>query len=248
MGAGAWGELGPIIAIAVFLSTRSSVAALLALLVFFAISALVAWLSQVLSTDRVRAVVLRGYGTSSMTGVRIAMLVVVLFLSLAVGFGFDAVLGAFVAGIIARRIVPRDSESPLEPRLEAIAFGFLIPIFFVVSGAKLDIDSIIANPLRMLMAFAALFLVRAVPQYVIYRRAIPDRAERASFALLVGTALPLIVAITSIEVTAGAMLPESAAALVGAGALSVLVFPLGASLLSRRIKVSVDREPIEAAH
>jgi Kef-type K+ transport system membrane component KefB len=129
-----------------------------------------------------------------------------------------------------------------------VAFGFFVPIFFVVSGAKLDIDSIIANPLPMIFAFIALFLVRALPQFVIYRRAIPDIAERASFALLVGTALPIIVAITTIEVDAGAMRTASAAALVGAGALTVLVFPLVSSMLSKRIKTSVDSEPIEAVH
>ncbi len=243
MGAGAWGELGPIIAIAVFLSTRSSWAALITLLVFFVIALIIGALSHVLNTERVRTVVLGGYRTSSQTGVRLAMLTIVLFLGLAIGLGFDAVLGAFIAGILARRIVPRDEESPLELRLEAVAFGFFVPIFFVASGAKLDVDSIIANPVPMLLAFVALFLVRAVPQFVIYRKAIPDWAERASFSLLVGTALPIIVALTTIEVDAGAMKTASAAALVGAGALTVMVFPLASSILSKRIKHSVDDMP-----
>ena len=52
--------------------------------------------------------------------------------------------------------------------------------------------------------------------------------------LLVATALPIIVAVTTIEERAGLMRPENAAALVGAGALSVLVFPLLASSLPRR--------------
>lgn len=247
MGAGAWGELGPIIAIAVFLSTRSSWAALLTLVIFFTIALCVGMLSNVLKAERIRSLVMGGYTTSSQTGVRLAMLTIVLFLGLAIGFGFDAVLGAFVAGIIARRLVPREEESPLELRLEAVAFGFFVPIFFVVSGAKLDIDSIIANPAPMLLTFVALFLVRALPQFVIYRHAIPDRAERASFALLVGTALPIIVAITTIEVSAGAMTSSSAAALVGAGALTVLIFPIASSFFEKRIKNSVDAEPAEIA-
>jgi len=248
MGAGAWGELGPIISIAVFLSTRSSWAALLTLLMFFVVSFVIGALSRVFRTDKLRRLVLGGYSTSSQTGVRITMLVIVLFLGLSIGLGFDGVLGAFIAGILTRRIVPRDEESPLELRIEAIAFGFFIPIFFVVSGANLDINSILENPLPMVLAFVALFVVRALPQYVIYRKAIPDRAERMSFALLVGTALPIIVAITTVEVNAGAMRASSAAALVGAGALTVLVFPLASSLLSRRIKYSVDDEPAELVH
>jgi Kef-type K+ transport system membrane component KefB len=240
MGAGAWGEFGPIIAIAVFLSTRSSWAALATLVLFFVIATIVGALSTALKTDRISRIVHGGYSTSSQTGVRLSMLTIVLFLGLAIGLGFDAVLGAFIAGILARRIVPREQDSPLELRLEAVAFGFFIPIFFVVSGAKLDVASIIANPLPMILAFVALFLVRAVPQFVIYRKAIPDPAERASFALLVGTALPIIVALTTIEVAAGAMTSSSAAALVGAGALTVLVFPLASSVISKRIRRSVD--------
>jgi 3-deoxy-D-arabino-heptulosonate 7-phosphate (DAHP) synthase len=52
--------------------------------------------------------------------------------------------------------------------------------------------------------------------------------------LLVATGLPIIVAITSLETEAGIMRTSNAAALVGAGALSVLVFPLVGSALSRR--------------
>jgi Kef-type K+ transport system membrane component KefB len=248
MGAGAWGELGPIISIAVFLSTRSSWLALLTLLMFFAVSFVIGALSRVLNTEKIRRLVIGSYKTSSQTGVRITMLFVVLFLGLSVGLGFDGVLGAFIAGILARRLVPRDEESPLELRIEAIAFGFFVPIFFVVSGAKLDIDSILENPVPMLLAFVALFVVRALPQYVIYRHAIPDRAERMSFALLVGTALPIIVAITTVEVQAGAMKASSAAALVGAGALTVLVFPAASSILSKRIKHSINETPLKVSN
>ncbi len=78
-----------------------------------------------------------------------------------------------------------------------------------------------------------MLLARGVTQYVLYRRAIPDRRERARFSLLVATALPIVVAVTSIEVEAGIMEPSNAAALVGAGALTVLVFPLVGNALVR---------------
>jgi hypothetical protein len=59
----------------------------------------------------------------------------------------------------------------------------------------------------------------------------PDARERWRFSLLVATGLPIIVAVTTLEVQAGVMKPDNAAALVGAGALSVLVFPLIADRL-----------------
>ena len=92
-------------------------------------------------------------------------------------------------------------------------------------------DSIVENPSLLFIFFALLLLVRGVPQFFIYRRAIPQARERAGYSLYVATALPIIVAVTSVELGAGLMSTSVAAALVGAGALSVLVFPLIAQTL-----------------
>jgi hypothetical protein len=96
------------------------------------------------------------------------------------------------------------------------------------------VRSIIASPLKMLVFFLLLFMVRGLPQLVIYRRAIPDVVIRLRFSFLVATGLPLLVAITSLEVSNGVMRPSTGAAIVGAGALSVLVFPILAATLGRR--------------
>ena len=185
--------------------------------------------------DRVRSVLERGNHSSSQTALRFTMLLLIALLALAGRFGLDVVLGAFVAGIIVRRFSPPHEESQLQVKVEAIAFGFLIPLFFVVSGANLDIISIVENPGRLVLFFVLLLVVRGLPQYFIYRSALPDTRQRARFALLVATGLPIIVAVTSLEVGAGVMDPRNAAALVGAGALSVLVFPLlGNSLVRGR--------------
>jgi Kef-type K+ transport system membrane component KefB len=160
------------------------------------------------------------------------MLLLIVLLAVAGSFGLDVVLGAFVAGIIVRRLAPPSEESSLTVRVEAIAFGFFIPLFFIVSGANLDIESIIANPGRLVIFFVLMLVVRGLPQFFLYRRAIPDGRQRARFSLLVATGLPIIVAVTTLEVQGGVMRPENAAALVGAGALSVLAFPLiGGSLV-----------------
>ena len=51
--------------------------------------------------------------------------------------------------------------------------------------------------------------------------------------LLSATTLPLLVALTQIGLSTGTMKPENAAALVGAGVLSVLCFPLIATAIHR---------------
>ena len=233
MGAGAWGEFGPIIAISILLGTKSSFVALLSLAGFAIVALILAVLPSRLAGDRVRAILERGHHTSSQTALRFTMLLLIALLALASDFGLDVVLGAFVAGIIVRRFSPPSEESSLQTKMEAIGFGFLIPLFFVVSGANLDIDSIVENPGRLVLFFVLLLLVRGLPQFFLYRSAIPDVRQRGRFTLLVATGLPIIVAVTSLEVGAGLMDPRNAAALVGAGALSVLVFPLVGNWLVR---------------
>ena len=61
---------------------------------------------------------------------------------------------------------------------------------------------------------------------MLYRPLLPDPKQRTRFSLYVATALPILVAVTNLELANGIMLPSTAAAVVGAGALSVLVFPL----------------------
>ena len=236
MGAGAWGEFGPIIAIAVLLGSQSKFLALITLAAFAVIAVGLAIIPQQLRSARLAALIKQGHHTSAQTAVRLTMLIVILLLAIADGFGLDAVLGAFAAGVIVRRFSPPSKESVLSAKVEAIGFGFLVPVFFITSGANLDIDSIIENPLLLALFFLLLLLVRGIPQYFIYRKALPDNRQRARFSLLVATGLPIIVAVTTLETQAGIMRPENAAALVGAGALSVLVFPLAAAAFGRRAR------------
>jgi hypothetical protein len=74
---------------------------------------------------------------------------------------------------------------------------------------------------------------------LIYRSALP-RPQRLELVLLMATALPLLVALSEIGLETGEMLPENAAALVGAGVLSVLVFPSIAVAIDRRMAASRD--------
>jgi Kef-type K+ transport system membrane component KefB len=233
MGAGAAGEFGPILAIALLLGSRSILRTLIVLTLFAFVVYLVARLPGRIATDSLREVMDRGHSTSSQTAVRWTVVLLLGLLTLASFFGLDAVLGAFVAGVILRQYAPPSGVNRLMPKVEALGFGFFIPLFFVTSGANLDLDSIIANPGRLVLFFVLLLLVRGVPQYLLYRRALPATRERWQFALYVATGLPILVAITGLQVSAGIMRPENAAALVGAGALSVLVFPLLGDWINR---------------
>jgi Kef-type K+ transport system membrane component KefB len=242
MGAGAIGEFGPVLAISLLLTTKSFGMAVLSVVIFAGFALIFSKIPQWLRTDRIINVIERGQETSAQTAVRLTALLLVALLAVAEGLGLDVVLGAFIAGIIVRQISPAREEGALQTKVEGIAFGVFIPIFFIVSGARLDIESIIANPSLLLIFFVLLLIVRGVPQFFLYRRAIPEAKPRAGYSLYVATALPIIVAVTSVELGAGLMSPPVAAALVGAGALSVLVFPLIAQALVPKQAPTQDDE------
>lgn len=242
MGAGAVGEFGPVLAISVLLGAKSSLGALVSIVIFGALGILLAVLPRTVRSAKIRELLAPDKHTAAQESVRLMVLLLILLLTLAGQFGLDVVIGAFVAGIIVRRYLTGDSESVVQSKLEAMAFGLFIPLFFVVSGSTLDVRSIIEHPFRMSLFFVLIFVCRGLPQVFLYRRAIPDIRERWAFVLYVATGLPIIVAVTSVGLATGVMLPENAAALVGAGALTVLLFPLFAGILLR----DKDRAPISA--
>jgi Kef-type K+ transport system membrane component KefB len=133
--------------------------------------------------------------------------------------------------------VLRTRERPaFDSKLTAVAFGFFVPFFFVVSGMRLDIDALFASAsgVAKLGIFFVLFLVvRGTPAFVLYRGVLPRREDRMALAVFSATALPLVVAITTVAVDGDHMQSSTAAALVGAGALSTLVGPLHGLRLRR---------------
>ena len=173
---------------------------------------------------------------SSQLPVRICILLLVGLVVLASQFGLDLILGAFAAGMVVRLASEGNKGEVLREKLEAIGFGFLVPLFFVLSGIKFDLAALLESSDALLRVpfFLALFLlIRGAPSLLIYRNTL-EKHERLPFVLYISTALPLIVAITDIGVQTGRMRSDNAAALVGAGMASVLLLPLIALTLRKR--------------
>jgi Kef-type K+ transport system membrane component KefB len=224
--AGAVGELGPVLAISLFLSASGSWQSALAISTVVGAAWLVARVPVWLEGTRVVEIVSATSENTTQSVLRWTITLLLGALLLTADFGLDIVLGAFLAGMVLRQSSRKtpEAQSGLLGKLDSIAYGFFIPIFFISSGMGLDLTSIIENPERLAVFFALLLLVRGLPALAIYRREFPI-AERLQLMFLSATALPLIVAITEVSMANGTMLAENAAALVGAGALSVTVFP-----------------------
>ncbi len=229
---GAIGEFLPILAISLFLSAQGAWHSLALLAGFGAVALLVVRAQQWLKDRPLATIVGLGSETSSQTTVRVAVVLLVGLLVLAGELGLDVVLGAFAAGIVLRRALPAGDHA-LERKLEGIAFGFFIPVFFIESGMRVDIDSIVEGPARVVLFFGLILVLRGLPVLLLHRGMLPGR-QPVRLALFAATGLPLIVAISEIGLATGEMRPENAAALVGAGLLTVLVFPLLARLLPER--------------
>jgi Kef-type K+ transport system membrane component KefB len=233
---GAVGEFFPIVAIAVFLSSNGRFFGLLSLVAVAVIALVLSLIPRLARGGRLQQILAEGQGATAQTTLRWTVAMLLLLLLIANAFGLDAVLGAFLAGVVLRRWAPGDVKS-LEDKLDAVGYGFFIPVFFVASGMGLDLRSIVHSPGRLVLFFGLLLVVRGLPTLLIYRSALP-RPQRLELVFLMATALPLLVALSEIGLETGEMLPENAAALVGAGVLSVLVFPGIAVAIDRRIAAS----------
>ena len=238
MPAGAVGEFFPIVGIAIFLGSKGRVYGLLSLVVMCVLALGLAWLPRLAHLDRFEEISHQGEHSTSQTTLRLTVMLLFGLLVFASDFGLDVVLGAFLAGVVLRRWAPGDVDA-LEDKLDAVGYGFFIPVFFVSSGMGLDLGSIADAPARLVIFLLLLLVVRGVPSFFVYRHDLIAR-ERAQMMLLTATSLPLLVALSAVGLDSGEMLPENAAALVGAGVLSVMVFPGVAVALNRRAPASLS--------
>lgn len=227
---GAAGEFGPLIAISLFLSGRSPLPATIVLLIFVGVSATAIWYASTHTNARMHRLVRTTLHTSGQFAVRLVILGIAALVVLSVVLGLDMLLGAFAAGVVWRVFVARATPSDhhvVETKLDAVAFGLLVPIFFVSSGVTFDLDALLSQPQTLVLVplfLVLLLVVRGLPSLL----ASPpgaSRTDKRGLLLFGATGLPIIIAVTTIGVEHKLLPADTATALVGAGMLSVLLFP-----------------------
>ncbi|MFL6062952.1 MAG: cation:proton antiporter [Marmoricola sp.] len=194
------------------------------------VAVVVRWSSR---SMRVGDVLVRLQDTTAEIRVRAAMLLLLGFVVLAQRFGLESILGAFTAGAVVGLL---DGDATTHPqfrtKLDAVGFGFLIPVFFVSSGLRLDVSGLFVSGsalARVPVFVLILLLARGLPALLALRTFGPRRTVSA--ALLQATSLPFIVTATQIGVATGRLDAVTGAGLVCAGLVSVMLFPAGATLL-----------------
>jgi Kef-type K+ transport system membrane component KefB len=241
-------DFGAIILLSIFFSGEGGTGSTLLLLgALFALAAAVFFAVRGAERSRrLREDLVRLQDTTAQIRVRASLVLLVGFAALAESLGLEVILGAFIAGAIVS-LVDRDramTHPEFRRKLEAVGFGFFIPAFFVTSGVRFDLEALTASASNLLMVpvfLAALLLARGVPA-IVYRGAL-DARRTAIAGLMQATSLPFIVAATAIGRELDLIDAAASAAMIGAGLLSVLLFPLGGLLLLRREPASADAEP-----
>lgn len=240
---GAVGEFGPVLIVTVLLGATSSAGLQIALLFAFIAIAVLTGVAATGTASRWFDFVTDRMDNSGQLPVRLAVLLVFALVVIAGDLGMDVILGAFAAGLIMAMIIGDREAHIFDAKMEAVGFGFLIPFFFIVSGMNIDVTALFSSAsgiLKLPLFFVLMLLVRGAPIFLLYRKAIPKQ-ELPPLALLASTQLPLVVAITSIGLDNGNMRPSTAAALVGAAVLTVLVFPT----VALRMLGKSDPRPVE---
>ena len=249
-------DFGAIILLSLFYSVDSSSIGSTLLLIGGFVVLVVATgvaLAEIEHSSRLSSALGRLQDSSAQIRVRGALLLLVGLVVIAQLFGLEAILGAFFAGAVLK-LLDRDemmTHTHFHTKLQAVGFGIFIPFFFVTSGMQLDVRALFADGAAFALVpvfLLALLLARGVPA-ALYRSMVGNRSSLAA-GLLQATSLPFIVAAAGIGMELGVLSPTIGAAMVVAGLLSVVLFPLGALTLLRvdeRQTMSGQREDPDEA-
>ena len=245
-------EAGTIALLGVFFAGKNSsaaisalllaVVAILAVVLLAALRLMLRWTAGVHIFERLEE-------TSAQVRVRFSVLILVGAAALTMYFGFEAILGTFVAGIVVGIVIRGDRfEKTLRSKLDAIGFGLFVPAFFVSSGLRLEIDRIhgTAEIARAALFFVALIVIRTLPQFI-FRPHLSWRECLAS-GLLQSTNLSFILVTVAVGTELGRILEVNAAALTLAGLASAIILPpLAATLLGSKAHAPAPPEAATAA-
>ncbi len=238
--AGSIADFGAIILLTLFFSKEATgTGTKVFLLALFLALAVVAGLvvKGAEHSRRITMTVARLANTTAQIRVRGAFVLLVAFAALAEGLGLEVILGAFAAGAIIKLVDPDEMmlHAEFRTKLEAIGYGVFVPVFFVTSGVRFDLDALTRSAstvARVPIFLLALVIVRGLPA-LLYRRALDGR-HIAVAGMLQATSLPFIVAATQIGLELHVITAANAAAFTAAGLLSVMIFPATAvGLLGR---------------
>lgn len=243
---GAYGELLPIIAMSLLLSTVATWQASIILILFSFISVIVVAIPIrfIRNIPLLGKAIVSSSNTTMLTTLRITVFILVTLMLLTSIFNLDIALGAFLAGILINVVLktfsPQQGEG-IAHKVEVAGFSFLIPVFFITSGMNIDLFKVLAE--WQLLIAMVIFIVIVRGLIVFLRESLTKtysdletRTEKIALSLYSATGLPIIVAVTSIAEIAGIIESDISAIIITSGGITVLIFPFIANIiLSKKV-------------
>lgn len=163
--------------------------------------------------------------STAQLGMRAGLVLLLLFLYLAQRMGIEAVIAAFLAGMLLS-LLTGEGRGTFIHRADALGFGFLIPIFFVSVGVNFDLGAVLGDPKALLLVpliLLASLLTKGVP-VLLLRIWYPWR-QTVGAALLSSAQISVTIAAATVAVQAGAISKPVQMAIILAAMLSALIMP-----------------------
>ncbi len=166
--------------------------------------------------------------------VRGAIAILMGFVVLAEFVDAELILGAFLAGMIIS-LLKRPEDSGLVHNLEAFGFGFFVPVFFIMVGVNLDINSLLSSPQSLLMLPIILglsILIKILPMIAALRYF--GAKDLLLGGLLLNTHLSLEIAVAVIGVRSELLSQATGTVLIVFSLLTVMLMPLLFNFFGRK--------------
>lgn len=165
------------------------------------------------------------HGTSQLP-LRATFALVLLFIAEAQALGTEVILGAFLAGAVVSLILGSGGEV-LKEKLDVIGYGLLVPIFFIMVGANLDLRVLLRSPTAVpLIGILLLVVLITNLAGALFFLPLMKARDSLAYGLLMITRLSLTVAGASVGVQAGLISPATEAALIILSVLTCLLGPM----------------------
>lgn len=163
---------------------------------------------------------------TSQIKVRGAFAIMIGFVVMAQILGAELILGAFLGGVLAS-LLSGTGEGKLRHKLDAIGFGFFVPLFFIFVGIQFDLNAFMAEPSAWLLL--PILLVGAfgikLLSTLVFRLSFSWR-ETISSGFLLSARLSLIIAASAIGLRMEAISESTNAAIILIAALTATIAPL----------------------
>ncbi|MEB7783020.1 cation:proton antiporter [Mammaliicoccus sciuri] len=238
---GAFGELLPIIAMSLLLSTVATWQASIILIVFSIIAVIVVAIPIrfIRKIPLLGKAIVSASNTTMQTTLRITVFILVTLMLLTSIFNLDIALGAFLAGILINVVLktfsPQQGEE-IAHKVEVVGFSFLIPVFFITSGMNINLFKVLTEWELLIAMVIFIVIVRGL---IVFLREsltktysdLETKTEKIALGLYSATGLPIIVAVTAIAETAGIIESDISAIMITSGGMTVLIFPFIANII-----------------